>query len=90
MLSYQKNGLLSLLAQFKVKLYEVAEAMRNSKKIISNEMDVLSSSELKALSIIDRNLTSIEKQIKKLSPEPTERQANQHIRNKEKIYSNLF
>jgi hypothetical protein len=66
MLSYQRNSLLSLLAQFKVKLYEAAEEMRNLKMVISNETDVLNSFQSQSLSTIDRNLTSIEKQLKKL------------------------
>jgi hypothetical protein len=65
-LSYQRNSLLSLLAQFKVKLYEAAEEMRNLKMVISNETDVLNSFQSQSLSTIDRNLTSIEKQLKKL------------------------
>jgi hypothetical protein len=58
MLSYQKNALLSLLAQFKVKLYE-ADPQKELKLPDCNDY-------INALFIITRNLTSIEKQIKKL------------------------
>lgn len=56
MLSYQKNALLSLLAQFKTKLYDTS----------TDTDERLTCHDLPALNIIDRNLTSIEKQIKKL------------------------
>lgn len=55
MLTHQKNTFLGLLANFKARLYEI---------------DVIGIDNLKrhqlTCNIIDRNLTSIEKQIKKL------------------------
>jgi hypothetical protein len=51
MLSYQRNSLLSLLAQFKMRLYDYNQETPRP---------------IQEMAIIDRNLTSIEKQIKKL------------------------
>ncbi len=55
MLSYQKNKLLSLLAQFKVEFYKIPEHPRNKRY-----------TNYKMYETIDRNLTSIEKKIKRL------------------------
>lgn len=63
MLNYQKNTLLSLLANFKARLYDsmVLEENANSGySVFRNEQ------EQESYKIIDRNLTSIEKQLKKL------------------------
>jgi hypothetical protein len=58
MLTYKKNSLLALLAQFKAKLYEFAEQ--------DGAMLEFSTEYQKAGETILRNLISIEKQIKKL------------------------
>ena len=60
MLSYQKNTLLALLAQFKSKLWEdyLTIQLANNKE----QEEQLK----KAVNIIDRNITSIEKQLKRL------------------------
>ena len=58
MLTYQKNALLSLLAQFKEKFYTETENV--------GAMTEQDTRFIKAGEIIIRNLTSIEKQIKKL------------------------
>jgi hypothetical protein len=58
MLSYQKNNLLSLLAQFRVKLYQDFNG--------SEYPRIIKGLTPENYNIIDRNLTSIEKQIKKL------------------------
>ena len=57
MLLYQKNKLLALLAQFKAEFYQETENVGN---MIAN--DAL----LKAGETILRNLTSIEKNVKRL------------------------
>ena len=53
MLAYQKNTLLAMLSTFKAKLYDYANSDVNFLHNIN-------------INIIDRNLTSIEKQIKKI------------------------
>lgn len=67
MISYQKNTLLGLLAQFSAKLYET----RNDIDDKTNALGLAGKfSEASAHSniwpTIERNLTSIEKQLKKL------------------------
>jgi len=59
MLSYQKNGLLSLLANFKARLYDY----RTEFGLLEINADTKT---LNSLAIIDRNITSIEKKLKKL------------------------
>lgn len=56
MLSYQKNTLLALLANFKARLYNTME--EDNRPLSFNGIAILTT--------IDRNLTSIEKQLKKL------------------------
>jgi len=69
MLSYQKNSLLALLAQFKVKFYNYTQEM-SDELFIANADNIENEKENNAFGkiqlTIDRNLTSIEKQIKKL------------------------
>ena len=59
MLTYQKNALLANCARFRMALYETNEGLG----LKGNGSDIPT---LYALKIIDRNLTSIEKQIKSL------------------------
>lgn len=68
MLSYQKNALLSLLAQFKVRLLEVEEPKTQLVETSFGKMEdgTARNSHRHAIYTIDRNLTSIEKQLKKL------------------------
>ena len=58
MLTYQKNKLLALLSQFKAKFYQETENVGN---MTANDARFL-----KAGETILRNMTSIEKQIKRL------------------------
>lgn len=58
MLLYQKNKLLALLAQFKAEFYQETENVGN---MIANDARFL-----KAGETILRNLTSIEKNVKRL------------------------
>ena len=58
LLSYQKNGLLSLLAQFEAKLFEI--------KTFNNEVGKIFYEPSERLEIISRNIQSVRKQINKL------------------------
>lgn len=63
MLSYQKNALLALIAQFKFRLYEDIRDRLTDRDPITDKPTY---NRYDMINIIDRNLTSIEKQIKKL------------------------
>jgi len=68
MLSYQKNALLSLLAQLKVKLLiEHQQTVGHYYDMAKDDIGNIADKKADAIyKIIDRNLTSIEKQIKRL------------------------
>lgn len=58
MLSYQRNALLSILAQFEAKLYDI--------KTFNNEIGKIFYDPCERIKIIADNLTSIKKQIDRL------------------------
>lgn len=68
MLPYQRNSLLSLLAQFKVKLLiEQQQTIGHYYDMANDTIGNVRNKKADAIfNTIDRNLTSIEKQLKKL------------------------
>ena len=67
MLNYQKNTLLALLANFKAKLYEFQSDIDDKTNALGLAGKFSEASAYSyILPTIDRNITSIEKQLKKL------------------------